>query len=746
MWKRTYRLVLFLLLYCGMALAQDGNIDILQSFTFDDALVQLVVTDANHGYVLTKSSLWESQGNLMSWAVKSSLPVRYQKDNPDEQLDYLKNRFAFWGDTVVVVGNRGTVLYSNDAGTSWRDLSDTTYYDISMEWVQGPNSKNIWISGGVSKKGYLFKLNIEDDAVPTLERMDLEIMDYRLSQIFFTDSQHGFAAAGGTKGDIYRTEDGGQSWDVIRGNFKFNSSGRIYDWYFVNSDTGYAVGYYGNLFKTTDGSRSLWTAVHTPEVDAKDNSYLNSLYVVSANEIWFSGTDGRFYHSTDGAATFEQYHAPVGATINSMWFNTAGSGFLTSIYAFIQTTPVNNDWKLDNDWLGTTWQNVTAFNENQVIMVGNDGILAYGDKGGFTMPNVASTTIPNDFYAASIGDEFAYILGNKILLRGDLNFDNWEPVLSDADDFSKIGYDLTFVTPNTGFFVDNGGNIWQTVNAGQNWENLGQVGSKLVKLAFISSLHGIALEESAGFIWRTLDGGSTWAADTIAVKGDYTFHALDFVHDSTLIIAGKNNITENAVILKSTNFGKTWHEPLISEAVAELNCVCMNKWLGIAAGRASTILVSKDYGDTWSLPESSVTNGWSTEMRQRYDFKDATFTRNGDIYIVGTMGIVMYAHTTTDVAQFDFQDLHAQDYKLCQNYPNPFNPATTIQYSIPQAGDIELSVYNALGQCVETLVSGKQFAGTYHVEWNAQQLASGLYFYYLKTPERTLIKKMVLIR
>jgi len=70
---------------------------------------------------------------------------------------------------------------------------------------------------------------------------------------------------------------------------------------------------------------------------------------------------------------------------------------------------------------------------------------------------------------------------------------------------------------------------------------------------------------------------------------------------------------------------------------------------------------------------------------------------------------------------------------LSQNYPNPFNPSTTIEYQLPATSHVDLSIYNLLGQKVSTLVTEKQNAGTYQVQWDATGLASGIYFYQLQT-------------
>jgi endo-1,4-beta-xylanase len=85
-------------------------------------------------------------------------------------------------------------------------------------------------------------------------------------------------------------------------------------------------------------------------------------------------------------------------------------------------------------------------------------------------------------------------------------------------------------------------------------------------------------------------------------------------------------------------------------------------------------------------------------------------------------------------------------FALDQNYPNPFNPTTVIRYQLSAVGHVTLKVYDVLGRVVETLVDGKQNAGYYNVTFNANKLASGVYFYELRTAHNSSFKKMLLLK
>ncbi|MBI2428365.1 MAG: T9SS type A sorting domain-containing protein [Ignavibacteriales bacterium] len=85
-------------------------------------------------------------------------------------------------------------------------------------------------------------------------------------------------------------------------------------------------------------------------------------------------------------------------------------------------------------------------------------------------------------------------------------------------------------------------------------------------------------------------------------------------------------------------------------------------------------------------------------------------------------------------------------YSLTQNYPNPFNPATTLRYSIPQASQVVLTVYNVIGQEVATLVNEHQTSGVYTVAFDASNLASGMYLYRITAGNFVQTKKMILLK
>jgi hypothetical protein len=99
----------------------------------------------------------------------------------------------------------------------------------------------------------------------------------------------------------------------------------------------------------------------------------------------------------------------------------------------------------------------------------------------------------------------------------------------------------------------------------------------------------------------------------------------------------------------------------------------------------------------------------------------------------------------------DEDDIMPNDFRLGQNYPNPFNPSTTIEFAIPTESQVNVSIYNVLGQLVRTLVDDSRQAGTYAVEWDGndysgRRAASGIYMYRIQADNFSDSRKMLMLQ
>ena len=142
-----------------------------------------------------------------------------------------------------------------------------------------------------------------------------------------------------------------------------------------------------------------------------------------------------------------------------------------------------------------------------------------------------------------------------------------------------------------------------------------------------------------------------------------------------------------------------------------------------------------------------VDNDIQTEISDTFVYQ---FAELGEVEIKSEVSDEDYDIITiwdvTVIPQVGAEHLIPTVTELRNNYPNPFNPETTIEYSLKESGHMILEIYNTKGQRVITLVDAYKPAGSYSVNWDAKEMSSGIYFYKLSTKDKTLIKKMILLR
>ncbi|MDQ7051626.1 MAG: T9SS type A sorting domain-containing protein [candidate division KSB1 bacterium] len=119
----------------------------------------------------------------------------------------------------------------------------------------------------------------------------------------------------------------------------------------------------------------------------------------------------------------------------------------------------------------------------------------------------------------------------------------------------------------------------------------------------------------------------------------------------------------------------------------------------------------------------------------------------GDVRIISPFGAGIPANVTGISEQDEKTTRNVpQDYLLEQNYPNPFNPETRIAFSLPQAGHVTLKVFDTSGRQVATLIDGYLPSGSHNIIFRPQNLASGVYYYQLRSAQFSLTRKMILVR
>jgi hypothetical protein len=162
-----------------------------------------------------------------------------------------------------------------------------------------------------------------------------------------------------------------------------------------------------------------------------------------------------------------------------------------------------------------------------------------------------------------------------------------------------------------------------------------------------------------------------------------------------------------------------------------------------------------DADDSWTTPQNlgkTINSGGEAILCPTVtpDGRFIFFTRlqqdgTGYVYWVSAKIIDEIKEEGTEVNEYISAE-RPDEFVLMQNYPNPFNPTTNIRFGILENSDIQLIIYNSLGELVQELLNQNMNSGYYEITWDASKLPSGIYFYRLQSGSLSETKKLILLR
>ncbi|HXF99221.1 MAG TPA: T9SS type A sorting domain-containing protein [Bacteroidota bacterium] len=313
------------------------------------------------------------------------------------------------------------------------------------------------------------------------------------------------------------------------------------------------------------------------------------------------------------------------------------------------------------------------------------------------------------------------------------------------------------------------GAAFRSTNNGVSWTNVGMVGVRGFALHRDTLF---ACQWSSAIVLQSTDSGATWAATgslpgaigglwPIASNGSYLFvggqsggirqssnngttweianNGLTNTTVYSLAVVGSKLFagTGGAGVFRSTNNGELWTASSSGLGNQTVYALLVKDSLLIAGTASAGVFVSRDSGTTWYSVNQGLTN-----------LQVVALAADNQYLYAGTLGSGvskrLISQVLTDVepisqnAPFQFQ--------LEQNYPNPFNPSTTIRFEVGGWGFVSLKVYDVLGREVATLVNDVKLPGSYQVQWDASNFASGVYFYRLSAGQFVQVRRLVLMK
>ncbi|GAB1347943.1 hypothetical protein MASR1M107_01540 [Ignavibacteriales bacterium] len=293
---------------------------------------------------------------------------------------------------------------------------------------------------------------------------------------------------------------------------------------------------------------------------------------------------------------------------------------------------------------------------------------------------------------------------------------------------STLPNSFAFAPPNLMYGAGDYGSIYKATATPTSWTNIWfspNTGRNL-EIATLDSTKIVSVGEF-GSVTISTNGGQSFRF-TGLIQSE-TFKRVSFAPDGTIVILNQNG--ERRV---STDLGETWSYELFETKAPIRDMISRN---GVS------VLIDTLGGIYTAL---TPTARW-IYSRMPGNFKPVSVEISNNKILLPSQGgklfyVPVYAGNPVGVEE----ETVVTDYNLAQNYPNPFNPSTVIEFSVKIAGTYTLEVFNALGERVTILHDGWLEPGQHRIQFNANDLANGIYLYRLRGSEVNLTKKMILLK
>ncbi len=649
---------------------------------------------------------------------------------------------------VYAAGALGTVVRSDDFGTTW-----TTLPSENVLWRRVRfNSDSIgWLcsDGGIVAR--------TSDAGETWANHSVGSIHVR--DIWSPDGTR--AVAVGEGGFICLTFDDGETWNTDL--YSYDSDDDLLAVDFANDSIGCAVGGYGatrmpRILHTEDGGLS-WSFIATPYI-----GWLASVKYVTDSVVVAAGKNGQILRSSNGGVTWDSVYAVSGSSfaIRELDFSDSLNGCAVADNGSVYTSADGGlTWTVSEDTLQNL-QGVDLTPDGAGIAVGAFGVSSTANTGQswteeVPLPggNVLDVDFIDDLHGwlltqnnyvfattdsgeswqtsrlqsvgaipmlAAVSDSVAVVVSTASeIFRTSDSGATWTEVFSDN---SVAITDLTFANEDTGFACGQLGVILATFDGGETWAQQDSLGYSLNAIHAVDGSHVWAVGNS-GIVARKY-GEEDWAIHTQFPQGN-DFVGVYFSDTQSGVIIGAVGTT-----ISTTDGGTSWYFA-DSQNIQLTDMIFANQSTGWFCGRSSYLSRTDDGGRTWDTVVPFINGGFNAlALTSQY------------VWVVGENGAVYRSEYIPNAVEHDEATL-PQFFSLSV-FPNPFNSTATLHFELPREARTEIVLYDVLGREAMKLADDVFTAGAHSLTVNAENLATGVYFAELRTPEYSTTQKLLLLK
>lgn len=688
------------------------------------------------------------------------------------------------GSYVITVGDGGAVFISYDGGANFGS------YPIggspNLNAVQSINQK-VWAVGD----GGAIQVSVNGGVAFT----NYGISGGDLNSVYFVDENTGWAVGAG--GRVVKTVNGGVNWSTQTSGTANNLNGVKFN----SATNGYACGNNGTVIYTVNGGTS-WSTYTT-------GTTINLLSIDAVNpNIVATGADGVIAVYNGTTWTIKDYRSIVKpevrsvSMINATQFYTCGGGGFINFTSdggnsrAYQSNPMQG--YLSDIYFFNSLKGWAVANNNKAILWTNNGGVTWQLQSGVS---VTKTLVRKVTTGGNIGNPFClhpknkdgvFILSGTVLRRSLDKGETWTTLNGSVPGGACHSFFVNTVDTNMmiASMGSSGGRVIVSTDYGVTWTNSlnpinltsygmpMEIDPNAPNTVYLAPDNApLRVSTNWGVSWTLLSGGESGQfrspCDVI----------VQYDNPSTIIVGDGVTGSGSGKVWKSVNGGLNWtlintvsgsEIPMMSNTSLDLNIIYHTTW------SLGSFWKSQDMGTSFTNLNQSGSL-WATDIA-----KDDPTTVTYDLYGTNTYlsldagaSFVTIPATSSPAAGVVFMDKsnllfqHGSGvdklvitytvspvvsngqissevpsaFGLAQNYPNPFNPSTQIKYDIAKASYVQIKVYDVIGNEVATVIEGNLTAGKYSADFNASDLATGIYFYSLSVDGKKIdTKKMILVK
>jgi photosystem II stability/assembly factor-like uncharacterized protein len=647
-----------------------------------------------------------------------------------------------------LIGLPGAIIISDDGGNSWQTSPFIPPGESAIERMQMFNNNDGYFSG---RYGYFAKttdggLNLTQIVIPFAGINFLYDMD-------FLNQSLGWVVGGIPNGGgiVAKTTDGGLTW-TDQTPAGITGVGYVD---FVDANIGY-ISSVGDFRKTTNGGSS-WVTIPIPGISGS----VNSIKAFDANNVYIKTTDGQFAKTTNGGTNWQLVPVPFPGysyyNRGQAWYDM-NNGFIYGVFgAIAKTTDA-----------GLTWETMNTGGESIAggIMVHPDtfyvGSFQYAQIFRYAKPS-AQTTFQLSVNVANGWN----MVSTPGLNSPDQSVNTWWPSRDlSANVFKYLGgyQSVTTTIPGIGYWMKNAGAT--TYNTGDEWPAGGiqiVAHDPLIGASGWNLIGGYEISATASLVTTVPPG--LQSGPIYKYSGGYQVATtIDPGYGYWIKLTGTGQIIIPETLAKGKEtiiyFPDDWGKITITDAAGiSYTLYAVKGKIDLNQYELPPVPIAEMFDIRYSSGRiaEDLSNSQFIEM-QGIAYPVKVKVENVNITLQDETGkelqtqlkpgeqIIISDNTVNKLKVMSGELITPIEYALEQNYPNPFNPSTMIKFSLPEASDVTLIIYNTLGQKVTELVNTKLDAGRYSYQWNASNVSTGMYIYELRADKFVSVKKMILLK